>query len=53
MELSSVPINEKQFGEGSSVLRGTELYVLTWKERVCKLYDLNTEKETIVFRKDL
>ena len=29
------------FGEGNSVLNGNELYVLTWKNRACLVYNLD------------
>ena len=37
------PLGPKYFGEGVTIL-GDRIYQLTWKERVCIVYDKNTRK---------
>ncbi|MEZ6137838.1 MAG: glutaminyl-peptide cyclotransferase [Pirellulaceae bacterium] len=41
---SQVPLNQQYFGEGITVL-GDRIYQLTWRERVCLVY----EKETLKY----
>ena len=37
----SLKLDNTYFGEGNSVLNGNELYVLTWQNRVCLVYNLD------------
>lgn len=52
-ELHSVPMRSEYFGEGSSILKGNELYVLTWKEKVCVVYQLDRDNDKIIEQKEI
>ncbi len=49
--LESVPLSEQYFGEGITLLDG-KIYQLTWKEKVCFVYDAKTLQQTGTFNYD-
>ena len=46
-------MRSEYFGEGSSILKGNELYVLTWKEKVCVVYQLDRDNDKIIEQKEI
>jgi glutaminyl-peptide cyclotransferase len=47
--LESVPLSKEYFGEGITLLNGT-IYQLTWREKVCFVYDAATLKQIGTFQ---